>query len=118
MEDNVEDNVEASLPVRDLDSKTPLWQHDNAWVRVPAQWLHRGRDALREASESIGLGALLSELIFSEHIIFILLLIGFGIWLAISISRGRVSPAPLVVELVTVGAWAIYAGAKRRMRKA
>jgi hypothetical protein len=33
---NVEDNVETPLLLRDLDSRTPLWQHDNPWIRLPA----------------------------------------------------------------------------------
>jgi hypothetical protein len=37
---NVEGNEETpGLKGHDLDSHTPLWQHDNAWVRVPFGFL-------------------------------------------------------------------------------
>jgi hypothetical protein len=37
---NVEDNQEASsLRGRNLDSKTPIWQHDQAWIRRPAKFV-------------------------------------------------------------------------------
>ncbi|KAI0537252.1 hypothetical protein GGR58DRAFT_353767 [Xylaria digitata] len=39
VQDNIEDNVEAPLLLRDLDSQTPLWQHDNAWIRLPARFI-------------------------------------------------------------------------------
>ena len=99
MEDiNVANNVEASLRVQDLDRKTPLRQHDNAWIRVPAQWLHKVISSISSIFS-----------IHPVHILFVLLLIGFGVWLAISTSSGHVSLAPLIIEIITVVAWGIYA---------
>ncbi len=37
---NLEDNEEASsLRGRNLNSKTPIWQHDRAWIRRPAKFV-------------------------------------------------------------------------------
>lgn len=35
---NIEDNEEAAIfNGQNLNSKTPLWQHDKAWIRRPAK---------------------------------------------------------------------------------
>ncbi|KAI1741017.1 hypothetical protein F4680DRAFT_77926 [Xylaria scruposa] len=86
---NVEDNVETSLQLRHLDSKTPLWQHDNAWIRLPVQyirwaWFHR------------------------VPIAFISLLLVFGILLLMSTGRGVFSPALLIIESYMVILGVIY----------
>jgi len=42
LQNNVEDNIETTLLGLDLDSRTPLWQHDSVWIRVPARLFRSG----------------------------------------------------------------------------
>jgi hypothetical protein len=57
---NVEDNVETRLDLRDLDSKTRLSQHDNPCIRLPTLflqqiiWLTLLEPSIRFVGESIG----------------------------------------------------------------
>ncbi|KAI0441724.1 hypothetical protein F4803DRAFT_522366 [Xylaria telfairii] len=138
MENNVEDNVEASLPLRDLDSKTPLRQHDNAWIRLPIQWLYEGRILLSSLPDSLvvvtqSFTDLLAEVpqhfaqllvdvakpptpILRGHIIFCSLSIVFGVWLGISVGRGNISPVPIAAEPATALTWVIFTGLARPSR--
>ncbi|KAI0813211.1 hypothetical protein GGR55DRAFT_636556 [Xylaria sp. FL0064] len=104
VENNVEDNVEATLRMRDLDSKTRLWQHDKAWIRLPAQFILSITEYTREQPT------------FFVHAFFVLALVAFGVWLAVSSSRGHPSSAPIIVESITAVAWGVYAAAARKLR--
>ncbi|KAI1347004.1 hypothetical protein F5Y01DRAFT_296378 [Xylaria sp. FL0043] len=104
VEDNVEDNVKARLQMRDLDSKTRPWQHDKAWIRLPAQFILLITEYARERPT------------FFVHAFFVLALVAFGVWLAISSSRGHPSAAPIIVESITAVAWGVYTAAARKLR--
>ena len=97
---NVEDNVETPLLLQDLDGKTSLWQHDNPWIRLPAQFVR-------------WIWQLLIFLIVSVHPIFFSVLLTVGIFLSISLSRGGFPVVLLMVEAFTAIAWAIYSGISR-----
>ncbi|KAI1289030.1 hypothetical protein F5Y03DRAFT_378531 [Xylaria venustula] len=91
---NVEDNIEAPLLGHDLDSRTPLWQHDNAWIRLPAQFIRAMWLIIKEQS--------------SLNILFLLVLAIVGILLSISISTGNFPLVLIMIESCTAIAWAIY----------
>ncbi|KAI2631191.1 hypothetical protein GGS21DRAFT_168535 [Xylaria nigripes] len=139
--DNVEDNVQAPLSLGNMDSKTPLWQHDNAYIRLPAKIIFRTWSELEDFfsacflllnyvfvacilfsqnifSMFILLGRILAERPIIGHILFILLLAAFGTWLGISIRRHNSLPGPLLAESFTAVAWPLYARLTRRKQNA
>lgn len=91
--DNVEGNVETPLLGEDLDSTTPLWQHDRAAIRWPAlviRWL----------------------VLFVRRnfwpLVFAAILVVSGVLTAISLSRGGFPLIPLMVLSFDVIAMTIY----------
>ncbi|KAL7783451.1 hypothetical protein V8C37DRAFT_406643 [Trichoderma ceciliae] len=56
--ENIEGNVEARrVAGRDINSWTRPWQHDNAFVRLPVQFLRRLLDAVLRPSNRKAVGA-------------------------------------------------------------
>ncbi|KAI1750160.1 hypothetical protein F4782DRAFT_255615 [Xylaria castorea] len=113
---NVEDNVETPLLLRHLDSKTPLWQYDNAWIRLPVQYIRW---------IWFGLGHIFLTWIWPVlrwiwthrvHVVFSSLLLVFGVLLSISTSRGDFSPGLLIIESFTAIFWATYSAIIRQNR--
>ncbi|KAI1175866.1 hypothetical protein F4777DRAFT_548908 [Nemania sp. FL0916] len=136
---NVEDNVMASIQLRDLDSKTPLRQHDNAWIRLPTQFAVGIVEHVEHVPQRITIigeaffhiiGRLLANIanlvmellirfatVTNGHILFISLILAFGIWLVVSLSRGNIKPGLIIGVSILVVAWAIYLGIVRRYRQ-
>ncbi|KAH8632502.1 hypothetical protein CC77DRAFT_1021630 [Alternaria alternata] len=85
--ENVENNEQTSLLGGNLDSWTPLWQHDNAWIRLPAQL------TLSPAR---------------YHVLFSMLFISTGIPLCIGLSRKELPWPLLLLDSFILIAWAIF----------
>ena len=91
-EDNVEDSVEAAHLLRDIDSRTPPWQHDSAWIRLPAQFIRW----------------IVCQVLI--EVCFILTQVAAAVLLWVSIKNTRYDLWLLlaVLEAFIVIAWAIY----------
>ncbi|KAI0865376.1 hypothetical protein F4860DRAFT_461161 [Xylaria cubensis] len=113
---NVEDNVETSLQIRHLDSKTPLWQNDSAWVRLPLQYIRWIWFSLVHVFLTWIWPVLRGIWSHRIHVVFISLLLVFGILLSISTNRGVFSPGLLIIESYISIFWVIYSKIVRQSR--
>jgi len=102
--ENIEGNVEAPLLGEDLDSFTLPWEHDNALIRLPAQFIR-------------WLIAVIPRNISKVWMVLLgFIIIVAGIILAISVSRGQL-PILLLVLVAGAGiALAIVGGVSRERR--
>ncbi|KAI0193772.1 hypothetical protein EV127DRAFT_250058 [Xylaria flabelliformis] len=106
----MEDNVETSLQLRHPDS------NDSAWVRLPLQYIRWLWLSLSHVFLTWIWPVLRGMWSHRVHVVFILLLLVFGVLLSISTSRGVFSPGLLIIESYIVIIWVIYSTIVRQNR--
>ncbi|KAF1829436.1 hypothetical protein BDW02DRAFT_573963 [Decorospora gaudefroyi] len=96
---NLEGNDETPLLGQALDERTPLWQHENVWIRRPAMIL---KYPPRYNWVKLAIFA-------TSHLAFLALFLVVGIPMCISLSKNDFPYVLLPVESVTIVAWVAFA---------
>jgi hypothetical protein len=101
--ENVENNEETPLLGQALNAYTPLWQNDNALIRIPARLGHRiWPSADRDRIRDILLGLLAAITVLHS----LLLAVSLSA-IVPSLSRKWVPVCLALIQLVLVGVWAV-----------
>ena len=115
--ENVEDNDLKPLVGWNLNSQTPMWQHDSGCIRMPARFIRWLPEALLKMVE--GLVSAIANMMNTVFecmpypvrvmIWFCLLatLVVNGIFLGIALSRRESAFVPLVIEAASIFVWGV-----------
>ncbi|KAH6868481.1 hypothetical protein BKA58DRAFT_386966 [Alternaria rosae] len=115
--ENVEGNELKPLVGRNLNSRTPMWQHDNGCIRTPARFLRWLPGALLNMVESLVsaianmMNAVFECMPYPFRIVIWFCLLATltvnGIFLGIALSRRESAFVSFVVEAASISVWAV-----------